>query len=380
MSKATLRWGIISTGGIATSFTKTGRRDASDVSHHVAAVGSRSVASAEAFISKIEASPAPTSWGVEQGLMKNCKAYGTYSEVYNDPNVNVVYIGTPHVFHFENARDALNAGKHVLCEKPITFDLEELDILIALAKEKNLFLMEALWARFHPIAYAVEELVLSGKLGKVKRVVGELAVDFDTENMDINSRMIAADLAGGALLDLGPYPLFWTMLVVHRDPVSRNSPPKVVTSYQTVNPRTFVDNSSSWTLEWDSGIRANLSTDFTVTGLADQSIAIQFEEGNIVIPFPPFKAEHFWIQPLGKPKGESRADTIREVSRHDYPLPPGGGMSQEADEVARCIRDGKVESERMPLEESRVQMRIFDTVRRAGPTVLKDMKGRSQQA
>lgn len=117
-------------------------RDVSDVRHQIAAVGSRSVASAQAFIDKIKAAPGPSKWGVEHGGLDGAKAYGTYEEVYNDPNVDVVYIGTPHVFHHKNAKDAMLAGKSVLCEKPFTMDLAELDDLIATAKEKNVFLME----------------------------------------------------------------------------------------------------------------------------------------------------------------------------------------------------------------------------------------------
>lgn len=180
MSKP-LRWGIISTGGIATNFAKVrsppvlppwdrlltiqdlltdpANRSASDVSHVIKAIGSRSVPSAQKFLDMLSSAEAPADWGGKNGSLDGCKAHGSYEEVYADPvsvccligtrerdanrqNVDVVYIGTPHTLHHRNTKDALLAGKHVLCEKPFTLNMEELDELIAIAKEKKLFLME----------------------------------------------------------------------------------------------------------------------------------------------------------------------------------------------------------------------------------------------
>ena len=148
-STHTLRWGIISTGGISTAFSKDllvnpATRDVTDVSHRITAVGSRTKASAQKFLDGLNDLPSDAAgrWGVDQGLLKDCKAYGSYQEVFNDPNVDAVYIGTPHTLHYEDTKGALLGGKHVLCEKPFTFDMKELDELIAVAKEKKRFLME----------------------------------------------------------------------------------------------------------------------------------------------------------------------------------------------------------------------------------------------
>lgn len=100
----------------------------------------------------------------------------------NAQNVDVVYIGTPHTFHHANAKAAILAGKNVLCEKPFTFDLAELDELIELAREKDVFLMEAVWTRFHPIAYAVQDVLKSGKLGKVKRMFADFSMNFEPDS------------------------------------------------------------------------------------------------------------------------------------------------------------------------------------------------------
>ncbi|KAG5221250.1 NAD(P)-binding protein [Salix suchowensis] len=129
------RWGIISTGKIAERFVK------------VAAVGSRTVDKAKEFIATVA------------GGDKTIKAYGSYAEVYADKDVDAVYIGTPHTYHYENALDAIKAKKNVLCEKPVSCNSAELRSLIAAAKENNVFFMEALWTRFHPLALEVKRLI-----------------------------------------------------------------------------------------------------------------------------------------------------------------------------------------------------------------------------
>lgn len=101
-----------------------------------------------------------------------------------------MYIGTPHTFHHANTKGALLAGKHVLCEKPFTFDVDELDELISIAKEKNLFLMEAVWTRFQPVAYAVQDVLKSGKLGAIKRMSADFSMNFEPDSkLDRNSTL-----------------------------------------------------------------------------------------------------------------------------------------------------------------------------------------------
>ncbi|KAL0247460.1 hypothetical protein I308_103525 [Cryptococcus tetragattii IND107] len=141
-------------------------------------------------------------WGVKNGVLDGVKARGTYEEVYNDPHVTVVYIGTPHVLHHRNAKDALLAGKHVLLEKPACLEVEELDELIKIAKEKKLFFMEAVWTRFQPIAYAVEEVIKSGILGKPRRFSADFSMDWDLDACPDSSRMVNPALGGGSLLDI----------------------------------------------------------------------------------------------------------------------------------------------------------------------------------
>lgn len=182
-SPYTVRWGIMATGNIAQStdphhtptprfqltqispafckdlLTNPATRDVHDVAHKIAAVASLSGASRAAdFIKTIDG---PT----------DAAAYGTYAELVADPNVDIVYVATPHSHHFQNAMLALEAGKNVLCEKAFTVTAEQTRLLVEKAREKKLFLMEAVWTRFHPWSIKIRELVKSGAIGKVHRVI-----------------------------------------------------------------------------------------------------------------------------------------------------------------------------------------------------------------
>jgi predicted dehydrogenase len=200
-----LRWGILATGWISQKFAldlliAPSTRGVDDIaSHKIAAVASRSVDSADSFVRKI--------WS-EAGLpydkeAENVKKLGSYEELYESDQIDVIYIGTPHSHHYRNAHDALSAGKSVVCEKPLTVNAAQAEVLVNLAKEKNVFLMEAVWTRMQPVAEEVQQIAKSGILGELRGVQAELCIDFEVENLDPSHRMVAPELAGGALLDLG---------------------------------------------------------------------------------------------------------------------------------------------------------------------------------
>ncbi|KAK8864696.1 hypothetical protein IAR55_001948 [Kwoniella newhampshirensis] len=379
MPPSTLRWGIISTGDIATTFCKDllvdpSTRNATDIFHKITAIGSRSLSSAKTFLHDLEESTDRFKWGVENGSLEGCHTLGSYEEVYNHPDVDVVYVATPHTLHHRNCKDALMAGKNVLCEKPFTLDAEELEDLMAIAQAKGLFLMEAVWTRFQPITFAIQDILFSGQLGKFKRLTVDNSLDYKLDERGESHRMLDPALGGGALLDLGPYPLVWAMLVLHHHPdnVTR-SRPKVLSSYQTIYQRTGVDSASRMLLEWEGVGQAALTADLTCHGYMDGVAVITCEEGDIVVAAPPSKPQTFHIVPHGP--DSSRQGFIRTKTTHHHPLSPGHGMAYEADEVARCIRGGKKESGRMPLDESLVVMRVLDEVRRSGGTKTKDLRG-----
>ncbi|KAH9846034.1 NAD-P-binding protein [Lenzites betulinus] len=353
-----LKWGIISTGWIAQQFVKDlledpATRNVTDVAHKIVAVGSRSVESAQKFVSEY----APKE--------KDIKTYGTYTDVFADPDVNAVYIGTPHTLHYENALEALNAGKHVLCEKATTSNAAELKALLALAKEKKLFFMEALWTRFHPLTLELKRIAEEGTLGNPVVMHADLSADFFIDTLPHTHRMLDPKLGGGALLDLGPYPLFWAMLSLYEHPANKGARPTSVTGSIVKTPLTGVDASTSFTVNFTSHLRAQavLSCSMTVPA-APFGATIRYERGVIVVKPPIFRPPAFTVQYFDKPGG----DVVREETRTFKYV--GGGWHFEADEVARCLRDGRLESESWGHEKSIIVMEIFDEVRRQGKYVL----------
>ena len=145
------KWGIMATGKIAAAMVKECRFVAGT---DIAAVGSRAQPSAEAFAGE---------WGIP-------KAYGSYERLAADPDCDLIYIATPHNSHFDLIRMCLNAGKHVLCEKPLTLNARQAKACAALARAKGLFLMEAVWSRFFPAIDQVRRWIKNGDIGRVNRI------------------------------------------------------------------------------------------------------------------------------------------------------------------------------------------------------------------
>lgn len=186
-----LKWGILGPGKIAKNF-------AADLlllkdKHVIQAVGSRSIERAKEFSAQ---------FGVPS-------AYGSYESLLSDKEIDIIYIATPHHNHEEWAIKALNAGKHVLCEKPMGVNTLQTKRMIECAKENNRFLMEALWSRFNPTIKHAFELVNSGRIGEVKYIQADFAF---SATFDPNSRLFNPELAGGATLDIGIYPIFLSYL------------------------------------------------------------------------------------------------------------------------------------------------------------------------
>ena len=187
-----LRWGVVATGGIADVVTGD-LRLLPDV--EVLAVSSRALPKAEAFAAK-------------HGIPR---AYGDYADLLADPDVDVVYVATPHVQHHVVTRAALEAGKHVLCEKPATLTVAELHDVVDLARERGLFFMEAIWTRFNPLIVRMSELIADGGVGEVRSVRADFG--FTLEH-DPAHRLWNKALGGGSLFDLGIYPVSFAHLVL----------------------------------------------------------------------------------------------------------------------------------------------------------------------
>lgn len=173
--------GIIGAGWIA---AKMGETLSGQTEIKKYAIASRDASKAEAFAAE---------WGFT-------KAYGSYEELVNDPNVDLVYVATPHSHHFAHTSLALNAGKPVLCEKAFTANAREAEALIKLAREKNLLLAEAIWTRYMPLSKKIKEVMDSGIIGEPRMLTATLSY-----SMGWKDRIMKAELCGGALLDLGVY-------------------------------------------------------------------------------------------------------------------------------------------------------------------------------
>ena len=202
-----IRWGIVSAGTIANTF-------AADMVHvpnaEVAAVAARSLDSAAEFADK---------YGIG-------KTYQGYEKLFSDPDIDAVYIGTPHTLHSENSADALRAGKAVLCEKPITTSAAECQKLLDVANATGSYLMEAMWTWFLPAVRKAKEWVDSGRIGELRHIKAELGY---AKPYDPHSRLYDPSLAGGCLLDMGIYPIAIARYFTEKSPegihvVSRHAP------------------------------------------------------------------------------------------------------------------------------------------------------------
>ena len=314
------RWGILGTGSIARQFVR-GLNSVPEA--EVLAVGSRSEASAAKFADK-----------------RNIpRRHASYQALASDPDVDVVYIATPHPFHAENATLCLEAGKAVLCEKPFCVNAAEAERVVGLAREKGLFLMEGMWTRFFPLMEEVRRLISEGSLGEVRM----LNVDFGFRaEPDPASRLFAPGLGGGALLDVGVYCVSFASMVLGRPSGS------VGISHLG---ETGVDEQASIGLEHEGGRLANLSIGIRTT--TPQEATIMGTEGYVRIHAPWWRPESMTIS---RP-GEEDESVEAPVS--------GNGFDYEAVEVMRCLEAGKTESEIMPLDETVSVLRTMDTIRAA---------------
>ena len=221
-------WGILGPGGIAKAFAEDLKKLDG---HSIAAVGSRTLSNAQSF--------ANTFGGT---------AYGSYEELVADPQVDAIYVATPHPAHKENVILALNAGKPVLCEKPFAVNATEAQQMVDAANKNGVALMEAMWARFLPHYAQVREIIQSGVLGKIHTIHADHGQRLADQNIP---RLVEPTLAGGALLDLGIYPVSFAHMIL-------GNPSKITSS--AVLTDKGVDAQTSMIFDYASGAQAVLNT------------------------------------------------------------------------------------------------------------------------
>ncbi len=330
MSKT--RWGILSTGYIAGMLAE-GLSVVDDA--ELVAVGSRSQANADAFADR---------WGAPH-------RHASYEALAADPDVDVIYVATPHPYHYENTLMCLNAGKHVLVEKPFALNARQAGEMIALARQKGLFLMEAMWTRFIPAMAQVRQWLADGEIGDVQLVRANLSFhhDFNPE-----SRLFKRELGGGAMLDVGIYPISFAFMVL--------GSPTSVFSTATLGP-TGTDDRSAYMFGYEGGKTALLSSAVRL------NVPV---EADIIGTDGMIKIHQSWINPrkitLGKLAPEGVVNRLifegRLYDTQTLHIPTeGNGYNYEVIEVGRCIQAGKQESDIMPLDQSLDIMRTMDTIR-----------------
>ena len=189
-------WGVIGPGNIANTFAKA---IASSKKGKILAVASRSQQRAADFASTYQ---------IE-------KVYADYGQMLADPQIDIIYIATPHNFHYQQAKMCLEAGKHVLVEKPCTVNAQQMQKLVALAQTKNLLLQEALWSRFMPCLSQLRQLLNQGIIGDIQYIQSEIGFAFQNRQ---KSRLHKAELAGGSLLDLGIYSITVSQFFLQEHP------------------------------------------------------------------------------------------------------------------------------------------------------------------
>lgn len=318
-----VRWGVLATGGIAERFvTEVGELPDAEI----VAVASRSEASAKEFAGRL---------GIP-------RAYGAWDALVADDEVDVVYVATPHSAHRAAAGLALAAGKPVLCEKAFTLNAREAAELVALARERGLFLMEAMWMYCNPLVRHLVELVRGGAIGEIRSVQADFGLQgpFPPEH-----RLRDPALGGGALLDLGVYPVSFAQLLLGE--------PDRVHADALLSPE-GVDVNTGILLGWDSGATALLSC--SVTADTPRTASVTGTEGRIDIPTGFFTPERLVLH-----RGTAAPE---EITEEWLPERSGlRGMQYEAVEVMRRLRAGETQSPLVPLDGTLAVMRTLDAVR-----------------
>lgn len=274
---------------------------------------------------------------IENGIEKACRSL---EEMLADTSIEAVYVVTPHLVHFEHVKAALDAGKHVLCEKPMTMNAEQTRELAELAREKGLFLMEAFWTRFFPGTAQLRELLQSKKYGEVRNITAEFGISIP---YDPDSRFYNKELGGGSMIGAGIYPVGFTCAVLGAFPVEIKA---------VANMANGADIRTTAIMRFADNITATVMTGYD--GTNTQSAMITCADACIVVPhlITPRVLEIQTVKELG---GLPEIETIPVTFD-----PPG--YQYELEEAVRCIAEGKTESSIMPLADSVKLAEVFDEI------------------
>ena len=313
-----IRWGILATGGIAHAFTADLRTAGLDV----VAVGSRSAESARAFAEQ---------YGIAH-------AHGSYEALVADPEVDIVYVASPHSHHLAHATLALEAGKHVLIEKAVTLDADEAIALRDLAAARGLLVMEAMWTRYLPHMVRIREIVAAGTLGEVRTVIADHTQRISD---DPAHRLNALELGGGALLDLGIYPVSFAVDILGPNESAR-----------------AVGRLAETGADSDVAIAA-VHSGGGLSSIAMSSRAAGPNTAHVIGTDARIDIDRVWYTPTS-----FRVTATDGTVIEDYTSAfAGRGMQFEALYAEHLLREGRTDSDLLPFDESITIMATLDDIR-----------------
>ncbi|PCJ62636.1 MAG: dehydrogenase [Planctomycetota bacterium] len=312
------KWGIIGLGNIAKQFA-TGLSSAEGCKLH--AVASRNLDKANEFGEKFDAN----------------QCYGSYEEMILTGEVDAIYVASPHTHHLEGTMLCLENNIPVLCEKPLAVNAKQAQEMFAKAKEKNVFLMEAVWTRFFPLMVELRKLLKDNAIGEVRMVQADFGF---RAGVNPDGRLFNLDLAGGGLLDVGIYTLSMASMILGK--------PKRIESMADIG-STGVDEQNAVILGYEGGAMAVLTS--AIRTQTNHELTIYGTEGSIRVNTA------FWKPTSMAIKSNGKEETI------EYPV-VGNGYNYEAIEVMNCVQGSKLQSEIIPWDESVAVMETMDDIRK----------------
>ncbi|KAK4940204.1 hypothetical protein LTR10_019633 [Elasticomyces elasticus] len=347
----TCRWGIVSTGMIASWFVADLVLDRPDAKakHIIQSIGSSSVQKGKDFASKFCPQSSPT-------------IYGSYEEVYADPSVDCVYIGTPISFHKQNCLDAIAAGKNVLCEKAFTMNAREAKEVFEAAQKKGVYVHEAMWLRHRPMVAKLRQLLYQDRvIGDVFRMSSDFFDRLDIPNLPETSRYKHPKFGAGTLLDIGIYPLTWALLTLDSNTPDNAERPKVLASQTHLH---GVEVTSSIVVQYPSSGRQGVITSTHMSSKPSNLVCrVYGTEGYIDVTGEAPSMPHFFTV-YGRKEDYQTFDQGR---KYEFPH-VGLGFIFEADNTALDIAAGRKESAIMPWQETIRVMELMDEIRKQGGT------------
>lgn len=264
------------------------------------------------------------------------KAYGSYEEMLQDPNVELVYVATPHSHHYEHMMMCIQHGKHIVCEKAFTMNAKQAKIVRDAAREKGVYVAEAIWPRYMPSRKMIDDVIASGVIGKVNTLTGNLSYKIDQVE-----RIWNPALAGGALLDIGVYGINFALMHFGWDVERVESSMKMTD--------TGVDAMETITVFYKDGRMAVLT--HSIYARSDRKGMIHGDQGYIV------------VENINNPESISVYDTNDQLLAH-YDVPQQiNGYEYEFMEAVACISAGKLESDSMPMDDTVFMMEVMDSLR-----------------